>query len=103
VNREVACSQVEGGIVGDLNEIAITIQDECLVDKAGAYGRVILEDGLAAANNVVCVVIPRPPAGKTGRGWIATIGALGRQSGFDGRGYKEEEATDAYRLPEEPI
>jgi hypothetical protein len=85
MNREIARSEVEGGVVGNLNKIAVAIKDECLIDEAGACGCVAVENAIPAANAVVCVPISRPPARQTSRGWIATISRLGSQSGFDGR------------------
>jgi hypothetical protein len=52
-DSEIVGSQVERGVMWHLHEVAIPIENECLADKAGADGRIIVKDSVPATDDVV--------------------------------------------------
>jgi len=48
--------------MGHVNEISITIEDECIVDDAWSERCIAAQDGIVAAYDIVGVAIPRPPS-----------------------------------------
>ncbi len=62
VNGEIVGAHVQGRVVWNLNEISSAIEDKCTINEARPSGRIVAQQGVPAADDVVGIPIPWPPA-----------------------------------------
>ncbi len=70
---EIGRTQVERRIMGDIDIVAIAIENKTLTDKAGAECSIILKNTIMASDNITGISISRPPPCPTLKGRIAAV------------------------------